>query len=165
MPLYEYQCQECSLRFERIEKASELKDGLCPECGAGAHRLIGAPALQFKGSGWYVNDYGKGNGNPTRATAKATEAANSAAENSTDSNPEKKTEKKAEARVACSRQPATRNSILDARCSKLDARCSMLDASNQKNSLVFLSRGGCDDRVSSIEYRTWRRIEDRVSRI
>ncbi|MCK5711408.1 MAG: hypothetical protein KAI25_01685, partial [Hyphomicrobiaceae bacterium] len=54
MPLYEYQCQHCSAHFERIEKASAPKDGRCPECGGNAHRLIGAPALQFKGSGWYV---------------------------------------------------------------------------------------------------------------
>ena len=104
MPLYEYQCQQCSVRFERIEKASALKDGRCPECGGDAHRLIGSPALQFKGSGWYVNDYGKGkgngNGNGTRATAKETEAAKSAAETSTDSKPEKKAEKKADAKVA-----------------------------------------------------------------
>ena len=59
--------------FERIEKASALKDGRCPECGGDAHRLIGAPALQFKGSGWYVNDYGKGNGNGSHPTAKETE--------------------------------------------------------------------------------------------
>ena len=100
MPLYEYQCQECSVRFERIEKASALKDGRCPECGGDAHRLIGSPALQFKGSGWYVNDYGKGNGNGTGATAKETEVAKSAAETSTDSKPEKKAEKKADAKVA-----------------------------------------------------------------
>jgi putative FmdB family regulatory protein len=100
MPLYEYQCQECGLHFERIERASELKDGLCPECGQVAHRLIGAPALQFKGSGWYVNDYGKGNGNGSRPTAKETEAATSAAESSPDSKAKKKTEKKADAKVA-----------------------------------------------------------------
>ena len=100
MPLYEYQCQHCSAHFERIEKASALKDGRCPECGGDAHRLIGAPALQFKGSGWYVNDYGKGNGNGTGATAKETEVAQSAAETSTDSKPEKKAEKKADAKVA-----------------------------------------------------------------
>ena len=100
MPLYEYQCKQCSVRFERIEKASALKDGRCPECGGDAHRLIGSPALQFKGSGWYVNDYGKGNGNGTGATAKETEVAQSAAETSTDSKPEKKAEKKADAKVA-----------------------------------------------------------------
>ena len=100
MPLYEYQCQQCSVRFERIEKASALKDGRCPECGGDAHRLIGSPALQFKGSGWYVNDYGKGNANGTGATAKETEVAKSAAETSTDAKPEKKAEKKADAKVA-----------------------------------------------------------------
>jgi putative FmdB family regulatory protein len=98
MPLYEYQCQQCSVHFERIEKASALKDGRCPECGGPAHRLIGAPALQFKGSGWYVNDYGKGKG--SGATAKETEAAKSAAESTATSKPKKKTEKKADAKVA-----------------------------------------------------------------
>lgn len=63
MPLYEYQCQECENRFERIERVSAPSDGVCPSCGGAARRLLGAPALQFKGSGWYVTDYGKGNGN------------------------------------------------------------------------------------------------------
>lgn len=98
MPLYEYQCQQCSAHFERIEKASALKDGKCPKCGGEAHRLIGTPALQFKGSGWYVNDYGKGNG--SGATPKETEKAETAAESSTDSKPEKKTAKKTDAKVA-----------------------------------------------------------------
>ena len=101
MPLYEYRCQDCGLRFERIEKASDLKDGTCPACGEVAHRLIGAPALQFKGSGWYVNDYGKGNGNASSPTAKETETAKSAAESTTASKPKKMTEKKkADAKVA-----------------------------------------------------------------
>jgi putative FmdB family regulatory protein len=68
MPLYEYQCHECNTRYERIEKASAPTDGVCPECGGNARRLLGAPALQFKGSGWYVNDYGKGNGSAPSAT-------------------------------------------------------------------------------------------------
>jgi len=98
MPLYEYQCQECELRYERIEHVSAMHDGTCPECGGNAHRLIGAPALQFKGSGWYVNDYGKGNG--SGPTPKETETAKTAAESTTDSKPKKKTEKKADAKVA-----------------------------------------------------------------
>jgi putative FmdB family regulatory protein len=98
MPLYEYKCQECGLRFERIERASELKDGVCPDCGEVAHRLIGAPALQFKGSGWYVNDYGKGN--ESSPTAIETEQAKSDAESSPDSKPDKKSKKKADAKVA-----------------------------------------------------------------
>lgn len=62
MPLYEYQCQSCDHHFERIERASSPHDGVCPSCGGSARRLLGAPALKFKGSGWYVTDYGKGNG-------------------------------------------------------------------------------------------------------
>ena len=64
MPLYEYQCQDCENRFERIERVSAPSDGVCPTCGGAARRLLGAPALQFKGTGWYVTDYGKGNGGP-----------------------------------------------------------------------------------------------------
>jgi putative FmdB family regulatory protein len=67
MPLYEYQCHECDTHYERIEKASAPTDGVCPECGGAARRLLGAPALQFKGSGWYVNDYGKRNGSAPSA--------------------------------------------------------------------------------------------------
>ena len=94
MPLYEYRCQTCERSFERLERASEPKNGTCPDCGGTARRLLGAPALQFKGSGWYVNDYGKGNGNGSSPTAKETEKATSAAETSSESAPAPKTEKK-----------------------------------------------------------------------
>jgi putative FmdB family regulatory protein len=100
MPLYEYQCEDCSVRFERIEKASSLHDGRCPECGGVAHRLIGTPALQFKGSGWYITDYGKGNGTAQPANAAETEKAKAAAESPAESKPKAKTEKKADAKVA-----------------------------------------------------------------
>lgn len=58
MPLYEYQCVKCRHRFEKIEghDASETKK--CPKCGAKAERQISASAIQFKGTGWYVTDYG-----------------------------------------------------------------------------------------------------------
>ncbi len=71
MPLYEYQCQDCDNHFERIERASAPSDGVCPSCGGAARRLLGAPALKFKGSGWYVTDYGKGNGNGNAPIAKS----------------------------------------------------------------------------------------------
>ena len=59
MPLYEYECAACGHRFERIQKFSDPPEKTCPKCGGEVHKLIGAPAMQFKGSGWYVNDYGK----------------------------------------------------------------------------------------------------------
>ncbi|MCC6264141.1 MAG: hypothetical protein IT169_11230 [Bryobacterales bacterium] len=65
MPIYEYKCSECGKTYEKRQKFSDPADTVCQECGkAGAvHRVTSAPALVFKGSGWYVNDYAKaGNG-------------------------------------------------------------------------------------------------------
>jgi putative FmdB family regulatory protein len=62
MPLYEYRCRECDHRYDRLERIDAPTTGTCPECGAETNRQLGVPALQFKGSGWYVTDYGKGTG-------------------------------------------------------------------------------------------------------
>lgn len=59
MPLYEYQCKKCGHRFERIQRFSDPLVKKCPECGGKVEQLISAPAVQFKGSGWYVTDYAK----------------------------------------------------------------------------------------------------------
>ena len=57
MPLYEYECDACGGRFEVIQKFSETTDQ-CRKCGKGpVRRLMSSPAIQFKGSGWYVTDY------------------------------------------------------------------------------------------------------------
>jgi putative FmdB family regulatory protein len=59
MPLYEYQCKKCGHRFEKIQKFSDKMIKKCPECGGAVEQLVSAPAVQFKGSGWYVTDYAK----------------------------------------------------------------------------------------------------------
>ena len=59
MPLYEYQCKKCHHRFEKIQKFSDPHVKKCPECGGPVEQVISAPAVQFKGSGWYVTDYAK----------------------------------------------------------------------------------------------------------
>jgi putative FmdB family regulatory protein len=97
MPLYEYRCRQCERVFDRLERASEPKDGTCPHCGGGATRLLGAPALQFKGSGWYVNDYGKGNGSKSAHTDNPAPAGKASAG---DTKVEKKTETKTEKKPA-----------------------------------------------------------------
>ena len=57
MPLYEYECDACGGRFEVIQKFSETTD-TCRRCGKGpVRRLMSSPAIQFKGSGWYITDY------------------------------------------------------------------------------------------------------------
>ena len=59
MPLYEYECKKCHHRFERIQKFSDRMVKKCPDCGGVVEQMISAPAVQFKGSGWYVTDYAK----------------------------------------------------------------------------------------------------------
>ena len=56
MPLYEYECER-GHRFERIVKFSDPPLEVCPECGAVVHKLMSSPAIQFKGSGFYITDY------------------------------------------------------------------------------------------------------------
>jgi putative FmdB family regulatory protein len=61
LPLYEYKCVKCGHRFEKIENLSASEVKKCPQCGGRAERQLASPAIQFKGSGWYVTDYaGKG---------------------------------------------------------------------------------------------------------
>jgi len=59
MPLYEYLCKKCGHVFEKIVKFSDKPIKKCPECGGAVEQTISAPAVQFKGSGWYVTDYAK----------------------------------------------------------------------------------------------------------
>jgi putative FmdB family regulatory protein len=72
MPLYEYQCDNCGERFEAMQKFADAPLTLHEKCGGPAHRLLSVPALQFKGSGFYINDYAKsgssspGNGEPKK---------------------------------------------------------------------------------------------------
>jgi putative FmdB family regulatory protein len=71
MPLYEYQCENCGDVFELIQKFSDVPTAIHEKCGGKVNRLISTSALQFKGSGWYVNDYAKsGSGRPDNGAAK-----------------------------------------------------------------------------------------------
>lgn len=66
MPLYEYRCKQCGHQFEKIQSFSAPDEKECPVCKGPVERLISAPAIQFKGAGWYVTDYaGKGGGSKT----------------------------------------------------------------------------------------------------
>ena len=57
MPLYEYRCTQCGHRFEKIQSFSSTPEAECPLCKGLLKRPLTAPAFQFKGAGWYVNDY------------------------------------------------------------------------------------------------------------
>ena len=60
MPLYEYECEACQKRFEKIQKYTDAPPDVCPHCGKGPiKKLFSSPAIQFKGSGFYITDYAK----------------------------------------------------------------------------------------------------------
>jgi putative FmdB family regulatory protein len=86
MPLYEYQCKKCGHRFEKIQKFSDKPIKKCPECGGPVEQLLSPPAVQFKGSGWYVTDYAR----------KSQATSDSGSKDSRDSKDAKKEEKKTE---------------------------------------------------------------------
>jgi putative FmdB family regulatory protein len=72
MPLYEYVCGACGHRFEQIRKFSDSPLEVCPNCGERKlHKLVSSPAIQFKGSGWYINDYAKKGATDPSTTAPA----------------------------------------------------------------------------------------------
>src|ERR1700731_4630522 len=68
MPLYEYECKKCHHRFEKIQKFSDPHVKKCPKCGGPIEQVISAPAVQFKGSGWYVTDYAKKSSAPSSSS-------------------------------------------------------------------------------------------------
>ena len=79
MPNYEYLCTKCGHRFEQIRKFSDKQLRKCPECGGVIEQVISAPAMRFKGSGWYVNDYPK-KGAGSAGSASSSEGESSSAE-------------------------------------------------------------------------------------
>jgi putative FmdB family regulatory protein len=73
MPNYEYLCKNCGHRFEQIRKFSDKPLRKCPECGGVIEQVISAPAVQFKGSGWYVTDYAKKGAGSTGSSSASSE--------------------------------------------------------------------------------------------
>jgi putative FmdB family regulatory protein len=71
MPLYEFECEACKTRFERIQKFSDANPEVCPTCGKGpVRKLPSSPAIQFKGSGFYITDYPKKSSSDASAGSK-----------------------------------------------------------------------------------------------
>ncbi len=85
LPLYEYECKKCGRRLEKIRKFSDPPLTVCENCGGKLKQLLSSPAIRFKGSGWYVNDY---------ARKPSVDSGNSSADSSP-SKEKKETEKKA----------------------------------------------------------------------
>lgn len=94
MPLYEYECKQCGHRFEQIQKFSDPLVETCPQCGGKVEQVLSAPAVQFKGSGWYVTDYARKSGSGSSAKKDAGSSGDTKpadkAEGKTEAKPEKK---------------------------------------------------------------------------
>jgi putative FmdB family regulatory protein len=100
MPLYEYQCKKCHHRFERIQKFSDPHVKKCPDCGGPVEQMVSAPAVQFKGTGWYVTDYPK----------KSSEGSSSSSNGESGSKKEDKKDSKTEAKSESSTKKAEKKS-------------------------------------------------------
>jgi putative FmdB family regulatory protein len=111
LPIYEYKCEGCGETFEVIQKFADEPLTVHEKCGGHVHRLMSAPSFQFKGSGWYVTDYAKGNvsGSPKAESSKSEGKSDSAKTESSDksdssskSDSAAKTESKSESKPAAS---------------------------------------------------------------
>lgn len=71
MPIYEYRCQDCHHEFERMQKFSDPPIEVCPTCAGSVQKLISRSAFHLKGSGWYVTDYGRNEGQKGESAEKS----------------------------------------------------------------------------------------------
>jgi putative FmdB family regulatory protein len=99
MPLYEYQCDACAHRFEVIQKFSDPPVDVCPKCGGAVKKLLSSPAIQFKGSGWYITDYAKKGSDSPAAPAAGDAKAETKTDTKTEAKSETKTETKSESKA------------------------------------------------------------------
>jgi putative FmdB family regulatory protein len=104
MPLYEYLCKKCGHVFEKIVKFSDKPIKKCPECGGSVEQTISAPAVQFKGSGWYVTDYAK----KTQSSSSSSDGGKDS-KDSKESKESKKDEKKSDSSKESTSKKAEKN--------------------------------------------------------
>jgi putative FmdB family regulatory protein len=114
MPLYEYQCDACGHRFELIQKFSDPPVEECPNCGQrDVRKLLSSPAIQFKGSGWYITDYARKGGETKDAKeskASADGKESSASKESTESKTSSASKDTKDAKPAAGSAPAASSS-------------------------------------------------------
>jgi putative FmdB family regulatory protein len=94
VPLYEYECEKCGKHFEKIEKLQGPHLKKCPSCAGRVERLMSAPAIQFKGSGWYVTDYPRASRGGEKTDGSTAEKSETKADPKAESKTETKTETK-----------------------------------------------------------------------
>jgi putative FmdB family regulatory protein len=103
MPIYEYKCHKCGQKFEVRRRISAEPLKTHADCGGEVEQLISAPALHFKGTGWYVTDYAKSGQSPS------TSPSNGGSDTKTESSSESKTESKSESKSESKTETKTEN--------------------------------------------------------
>jgi putative FmdB family regulatory protein len=119
MPLYEYECKKCHHRFERIQKFSDPHVKKCPKCGGPIEQVISAPAVQFKGSGWYVTDYAK---KSSAGSASSSSNGDSASKKDGKSKPEDSSRSESSSKSESSKESSRESSKESSRKSEDSAR-------------------------------------------
>ncbi len=85
MPIYEYQCTDCGLQIERLQGFDDPAPEACEVCAGAMSRLVSAPAFQFKGTGWYVTDYGRKGKRPPEKSSDSSDSSSSSTSKDTTS--------------------------------------------------------------------------------
>jgi len=110
MPLYEYECTACHKHTEKIQKFSDPEITLCPHCGGPLERVISAPAISFKGGGWYADGYGNAkpasSGDSSNSGKSSDSSSDSKSESKSDSKPGSKSDSNTSADSSSSSTPA-----------------------------------------------------------
>lgn len=106
MPIYEYECKKCKAHIEVFQKISDKPPTRCRKCGGRLERLVSAPAIQFKGSGWYVTDYS----DKSKSSKSKAETETSSTE---DKQPEKKAKETSPSKKTSDKASSTKNPSSD----------------------------------------------------
>ena len=103
MPLYEYECDACAHRFEVIQQYKDAPIDVCPKCSGTVKKLFSSPAIQFKGSGFYITDYArKGSESAMTKSGEAKSESTSSSESKSESKSETKSESKSDSKPSTS---------------------------------------------------------------
>jgi len=84
MPIYEFECRKCKAHSEVLQKLSDKPPVKCSKCGGRLERVASAPAIQFKGTGWYVTDYAGKNGKKEKASEEKSDTSSTTSSSKTD---------------------------------------------------------------------------------
>ena len=89
MPLYEYECKQCHRHTEKIQKFSDAEITECPHCRGPLERVVSAPAISFKGGGWYADGYGNAKPATSKSEGKSDSGSSSGSSSETSTSPAK----------------------------------------------------------------------------